>query len=442
MAGGSSALERKVGGYDLKSEHNLANEYHFLQLNAQLEPLTGNLSVSGNIDFYARQETATLEILLHRDLKITGLHGDNIDSYACENGKPPAPWLAEAAILKIKLKHPVSQGDRVSFAINYGGRIGIVSEWETNRISPEWVELGLYAPWFPLPAGNELFTYELAMTMNPPEYGFVSSGEGRKGAAEEYRDGHTRWIVRSTQPVSDIVLLAAPRIYSKSSGSDGRIEVFYTDPGHESIASIILEASEKLVAHYMKQYQYQESDMDGYFKIMLAPRSVGGGYVRPGLMVLSEVSETDYHKHEKAYAHWFAHEIAHLWWFRAPSYCWEDWLNESFAEYAAVMAMRDFYGADVFESILTKKRDKTANTPCIMGIERNNEAAVEVLYDKGPLVLHELETRMELRRKGLFVDFLRAALKDKIVSTAQLLDLLAAMAGPEDAKWLEDRLKE
>jgi len=414
----------------------LSSEHTFLQLNVKLDPLTGKLSVTGNIDFHVNCDASTLEFWLHRDLKITELCGANIDSYVCENGEVTMPWMTEAVALKIKLKHPVSQDDQVSFSINYSGCLGIITEWETNRLTPEWVELGLYAPWFPLPTGNALFTYELVISVSPASYDLVSSGTVTKGTA----DGRACWFVRSVQPVSDIVLLAAPQIFSSSAGSAGRTEVFYTDRNHEPVAGIIRDTADKLADYFIGQYQCQESEMDSGLRIMLAPRSEGGGYVRPGMMVLSEISEADYCQKEQYYFHWFAHEIAHLWWYRAPTDCWEDWLNESFAEYAALMAMRDFYGADVFESILAQKRGKAANTPGILGLDRNNEAAYQVLYHKGPLVLYELETRMEHHREGSFASFLQAALKDQIVSTAQLLDLLTDMAGREDAQWLESKL--
>jgi len=416
----------------------LSSEHTFLQLNVKLDPLIGKLSVTGNIDFHVNREASTLEFLLHRDLEISELCGANIDSYVLTPGVEVSPFSPEAAILKVKLKHPVFQDDRVSFSINYSGCPGIITEYEVNRLTPEWVELGLYAPWFPLPTGNVLFTYELVISMSPAKYDLVSSGAVTKDTV----DGRTCWFVRSVQPVSDIVLLAAPQIFSSSAGSAERIEVLYTDRSHEPVAGIIRDAADKLVDHYMQQYQCQESEMDSGLKIMIAPRSEGGGYVRPGMMVLSEISETDYCQNEQSYFQWFAHEIAHLWWYRAPTDCWEDWLNESFAEYAALMAMRDFYGADVFESILAKKRGKAADTPGIMGLDRNNEAAYQVLYHKGPLVLYELETRMEHRQEGSFAGFLQAVLKDQIVSTAQLLDLLADMAGREDAQWLESKLIE
>ncbi|HBL51404.1 MAG TPA: hypothetical protein DDZ65_14315, partial [Firmicutes bacterium] len=118
----------------------MSSEHTFLQLNVKLDPLTGKLSVTGNIDFHVNCDASTLEFWLHRDLKITELSGANIDSYVCENGEVTMPWMTEAVVLKIKLKHPVSQDDRVSFSINYSGCLGIITEWETNRLTPEWVE--------------------------------------------------------------------------------------------------------------------------------------------------------------------------------------------------------------------------------------------------------------------------------------------------------------
>jgi len=50
------------------------------------------------------------------------------------------------------------------------------------------------------------------------------------------------------------------------------------------------------------------------------------------------------------------------WWANAPVNSWEDWLNESFAEYSALMAVRELFGAERFEA--SSLRNSSAQKAC------------------------------------------------------------------------------
>jgi hypothetical protein len=63
---------------------------------------------------------------------------------------------------------------------------------------------------------------------------------------------------------------------------------------------------------------------------------------------------------------------------------WQDWLNESFAEYSAVLLMRDWHGRAVSGGILARYEREAQEAKPIWGFDRNDRSAQATLYRKGP----------------------------------------------------------
>jgi len=97
------------------------------------------------------------------------------------------------------------------------------------------------------------------------------------------------------------------------------------------------------------------------------------------------------------------------------------------------MAVRELFGTVHFESILAKKRKRSKGMPPIKGIKRNEDRAFTVLYDKGCLVLYELE-QMAGRKK--FIEVLRKTFQQKVSSTAEFVELVGADVSNEAKKKL------
>jgi len=119
------------------------------------------------------------------------------------------------------------------------------------------------------------------------------------------------------------------------------------------------------------------------------------------------------------------------WWANAPVNSWEDWLNESFAEYSALMAVRELFGTGRFQNIIAGKRKRSEGMPPIKGIKRNDERAFTVLYDKGCLVLYELEQMAERKE---FIGLLRKTFQQKVSSTEEFVELVGAEVSNEAKK--------
>ncbi|MBE0696325.1 MAG: hypothetical protein IH586_05325, partial [Anaerolineaceae bacterium] len=176
-----------------------------------------------------------------------------------------------------------------------------------------------------------------------------------------------------------------------------------------------------------------------------SPRKLGGSYARRGLIVLGGMSENDYFDQPAAYLRYLSHEAAHAWWWEAPTASWEDWLNESFAEYSALLALRERFGSEVFETFLERKKERLNGIHPLWEFERSDISTPEklnqverLLYDKGPLLLHALAQRTGSQR---YLELCRACLWSGVITTDHLLDLLEELEDAETRGWFEALLK-
>jgi len=117
---------------------------------------------------------------------------------------------------------------------------------------------------------------------------------------------------------------------------------------------------------------------------------------------------------------------------------WEDWLNESFAEYSALLILRELHSNEVFNSRIAIKINESENTPAIWGMSRNDPHAQEVLYSKGVVLLNELEQKIG---SDNFFELCRLRIANQINTTSDLLNLLNEIGGKEISNWLEQSLK-
>lgn len=102
----------------------------------------------------------------------------------------------------------------------------------------------------------------------------------------------------------------------------------------------------------------------------------------------------EYYEDEIEYFKHIGHELAHLWWRNGIHDSWEDWLNESFAEYSALLAIRVVYGEDKFNEFIDMYKKETKDFAPIKNIDRSASNAHALLYKKGPVIVSELEKQV------------------------------------------------
>ncbi len=118
-------------------------------------------------------------------------------------------------------------------------------------------------------------------------------------------------------------------------------------------------------------------------------------YGRRGLLWCSTFGETE----TDIIALW-AHETAHNWCHGADTNSWEDWLNETTAEWAALLFALKSNNKKLFNQILMPKINCYPNLPSIRTTNGSRPAGV---HDKGTVLFYKiyLETNFETMEKVL-----------------------------------------
>jgi hypothetical protein len=332
------------------------------------------------------------------------------------------PFMPDARTLRIYLpmKHPKNQ--KLLLRLKYSGPLKYLT-WKTNRVTSEWTELGLYSAWFPFNPDYGQFTYSVLINV-PDKNKVVGLGEISRS--------RKRWLLTEKEKVNDIVIISSPRLKS-SLVKDGelRITLHYVEL-NEVFKRCQLESVSWLLSNF--QFWFGGTSRKRITIVVLPNiRVEGGGYARKSFVVLPPKETFDQESFR-----YVAHEIAHLWWMYAPSASWEDWLNESFAEYSALMALRERFGDEAFNELLRRKSDNVKGLPPIFGLRREDEKAFNVLYDKGPVILGKLESKVG---KKTFIRIMKESSTRKVKLTTEFMGVLSCISSPKNRKWFEELLK-
>jgi hypothetical protein len=166
--------------------------------------------------------------------------------------------------------------------------------------------------------------------------------------------------------------------------------------------------------------------------IVFAERTSGGGYLRGGFMSLLFDSD------DRGLLQYAAHEMAHSWWGRGDANTWEDWLNESFAEYSALMLIRDWHGRSAWSEILGRCEQEARQAKPIWGLDRSDRSAQATLYRKGPVLLSRPEARVG---EPTFRRLLAALVSREVRTTEQFLATLEELTSAAVRQSFEQELK-
>lgn len=220
-----------------------------------------------------------------------------------------------------------------------------------NMINPELTELSDHIIWYPRLKGINACIYALDIDV-PREFNTVTNLSLMK---QQVFDNHkiSRW--ESGIPVYGITMISAPGLKSSSTEENGRkLEIFYTRLPQAYIDSMkkdLQRCSKILTSLYGPSSQ-------GQVRVIYSPRSAGG-YARAPLIVVSEKFALDQRHLQYGYARDFrlnAHEISHYW-SMADVNTPDDWLNEGFAEYSALLVSEEIIGRKFSDLLLNEYKE-------------------------------------------------------------------------------------
>ncbi len=385
----------------------------------RVDPAAGTLAATVTVEAALEPGQREVTLLLNRGFQIASLSCDRpLAGFALHHDRRGVlRYAAEATPLVVSLAEPAAETGTLRLTLAYSGVIA-PDAWGVNLVTPEWVELGLYSGWFPLDPAMGHFAYRL--TVELPD-GWQAVGTGGL-----HPDGGT-WTA-ADEDVNDIVVIAAPALSTRRAGRSIAIHA-------AGVPAERLDAAAAAAGSIRERLtELLGPSGDGALDVVFTARTRGGGYVRPGLAVLQDEGGSFADEH---WVRYMGHEISHLWWHRAPSTDWQDWLNESFAEVTALELVRERLGEKAWAARLARYRKESAALPPVRGLDRNDEAAYKVLYRKGPVILSDLEQHIGHER---FLTFLRAVNIREASNTDTVLAVLREVVSPDAAGWLSDAL--
>jgi hypothetical protein len=253
--------------------------------------------------------------------------------------------------------------------------------------------------------------------------GYEISGSGKVSREEDM------WLMYQTWPAFDIILIASNDLHTELIEKEkNTFETVYNNFPENDADSVIDECE---FALNLFQDLFGQTDST-YLKFVLSPFEKGGGYSRKNFIVMRTL------EYDMQLQGGIAHEMAHFWWKNADVTTWEDWLNESFAEYSKLIYFRERLGQEVFEESIREFTEMVKDTPPIYKIDRNSDQAYYVLYCKGALILNQME---EMMGTDEFYQFLRKVSENKIGQTSKLLAFIEEEYSKDLSQWLDNMLK-
>lgn len=371
-----------------------------------------------NIDLHFEGEKlfAETEIILDETLSELSFilnSGLEISKISCNEKPVPINVEAEYEPLfcaEVK-KYSVKCGSYIgTVKISYSGKI---SGWH-NIITDGIIELNRYGVWFPCEVSCET---ERFVTVSGCGDHFLVNGES-DGSLWRYSAGE--WDMN--------IILYKKSIMQTVSGK--YISIYFADSSLAEAAEFSKGIFEDVLDYYTKELFRREYCGSHTKMACLYPAlTSGGAYKRDGLIVCITPG-TD----EKEAITVNAHELAHEWCTGADVGSWEDWLNETTAEWSMLLYCLDRNKTDIFNKMIAEHIEKYPELPTIKTADGSRPEGV---HTKGTVVFYELykafgaETIKSVIR--LFADI-------KVKTTENLLEKMEAIGLTESAEMLRTHL--
>lgn len=303
------------------------------------------------------ESVSELSFILNKGLEISGISCNEKPVSITVEAEYEPLFCAEVKKYSVKC----GGSDRVK--ICYGGKI---SGWH-NIITDGIIELNRYGVWFPCEVSCET---ERFLTISGCGEYFLVNGEADGGL---WRYGADEWDMN--------IILYRKSMMQTVSGK--HISIYFADTDLTEAAEFSKGIFEDVLDYYTKELFRREYCGSHTKMACLYPAlTSGGAYKRDGLIVCISPG-TD----EKEAVTVNAHELAHEWCTGADAGSWEDWLNETTAEWSMLLYCLDRNKTDIFNKMIAEHTEKYPELPPIKTADGSRPKGV---HTKGTVVFYEL----------------------------------------------------
>ncbi len=383
----------------------------------EIDPETTHLHARWQIHL-DQPDTETLTYWLSENFEAIEVSGQGVESFALD------PDSAPPGVVAISIQLTPASADPRQIEIGYEGIL--FPEPMPNRInsiSPELVEFTVDSFWHPFDARFDQYVTGQIDLRIPGDWTPVTPGHAQvhaQGVSFEFGPGNRDF---------PITLLTEYEVRLTN-----QYRVFDTREGARDL-SAFADMVGFCTAYLDTRFGEREPLLQANIVIH---RRTSSGYARGTLIALTDIGDT----FTDATQRFICHELAHYWASNGNPGTVENWINESFAEYIGIMAVRERRGAEAYAEQmgrLERRMAELGEQPSIWTADDLSRRPHSVNYIKGPIALAALEARIG---EPAFAELTRRMMVDRIATTPELLAELEDIAGAEHRAWFEARLAE
>lgn len=316
---------------------------------------------------------------LNNDLKIISVKADSHISFR-KTGEVNLKFRSPSQIIEITAESPVKE-----LYISYSGMVQFDEEKKKNYnnvITQDIVSLSWYSVWFPQKFPFITLKNKVVLENGAPWFVLKA----------KYYPKNDVWDY--SNPLNDPYNIIAYRKNKLNIISNEYMNIYTVEGDKKEIFQSFSKIYNDIIKYYngnlFKKRHLSFTDVALIAPAINIPETA---YVRRGLLWCSTFGET-----ENEIIRLWAHETAHKWCSGARTGSWEDWLNETTAEWSALLFALKSNNYELFDSILLPKIKRYYDLPAI---RTKDGSRPEGVHDKGTVLFYKVysETDFETMEK-------------------------------------------
>lgn len=288
-----------------------------------------------------------IEFIVYRGIRINSISSDNIALEYDEFDFDEIQFFPESK--KITINGLTS----CNLKIQYECKLESMP-YNINSINDNWIELNMYSPWYPVRIDVPIANFDIKVR-GLKDFQVINGNKS---------DG--LWRLKFINQVDAYIIGFKDFILNELKDKSANVNIFSLKNSNLSLPIELNALLKNIYDFYTDLFGKSAERLK--LTVAVMDRLSGGGYFRDDLIVLSseERSELDW-------IHFFAHELAHQWWNGADTTSWDDWLNESTAEFSSWLFMEKHLGKRIAEEVAFEHDDEIRECPSLRDLDRNTK---------------------------------------------------------------------
>ncbi len=332
-----------------------------------LELFDDSFEAEAHIEF-DNGNTKELSFILNNDLNISSITSPDNDISFSESEVFEPMFRPLSRKITVTGSAPMSE-----VYIKYSGSIHFdeanKKNWH-NEITKDFVSLSWYSVWFP---------EDLSVDISADKV-IVKNGHKWFIVKAEYDEKNDVWIYGNKGfDGYNIAAYAKDKLQTVSSS---HMDIYFIDESVKDSAQKCVDTYNEIIQYY-NELLFDKKEISKLDVVCAYPYiKTGGAYRRKDLMWCVSPENDEFKR-----TYLFAHETAHIWCSGADCGSWEDWLNETTADWSALLFALYKNNTALFDNILKPKIKQYDKLPAIKTADGSRSAGV---HDKGTVLFYQV----------------------------------------------------